>query len=41
MDLETDNETIFVARQQIFKRRRLLGNDFANKHIPMEIEGQG
>jgi hypothetical protein len=38
-DLETDNETRFAARQQIFSKykRPLLGNAFANNHVPTEI----
>jgi hypothetical protein len=40
-DLETNNEAIFPARQQILNKytQPLLGNVFTNKHIPKEMIG--
>jgi hypothetical protein len=41
-DLETDNETIFAASQQIFNKQiyePLLVDAFVDRHVPMEMTG--
>jgi hypothetical protein len=37
-DLETDKETTFAPRQQIFNKP-LVSNAFADKHVPVEMIG--